>query len=242
VKYDTARIIAEIRRCQPNILIFNMWDPDTKWVGNECGIAHSPNKLTVGALDVCINKDIQDLLDPPRCLPTECDCRMRQHNWFYSDSDVQTVKSLDELMGLYYYSVGRGANLLLNIGPDRRGKLPPEDKAALLRFGEKLREVFSDFIPCEQAQEGQTLTLRMEPQLINQVILSEEPDPNCEIGHFEIKAYPYEYGTPITVFHGTSIGHKAICMFPTLKTQRVDVVFDRPKKVEAKLQYRPMFL
>ncbi|MBR5009551.1 MAG: alpha-L-fucosidase, partial [Clostridia bacterium] len=41
--YDQKRIVGEIRRLQPGILIFDMWDPDTRWVGNEDGYAPSPN-------------------------------------------------------------------------------------------------------------------------------------------------------------------------------------------------------
>ncbi len=239
-QYDTVRIVSEIRKCQPEILIFNMWDPDTKWVGNESGVAHSPNKLTVGALDFSINKDIQDLLDEPKFLPTECDCRMRLQNWFYSDSDVHTVKSLDELMGLYYYSVGRGANLLINIGPDRRGKLPKEDKEALQKFGEQIRKNFGASLDCEVTAEERKLTVTMEPQLVNHVVLSEEIDPDCEIEYFEIKAYPYSYGVPVTVFRGTTIGHKAICPFPTIRTNRMEIVFDKSKSVTAQLKYAPL--
>ena len=240
-QYDTARIVAEIRKCQPEIVIFNMWDPDTKWVGNESGIAHSPNKLTVGALDFSINKDIQDLLDEPKFLPTECDFRMRLLNWFYSDSDVDTVKSVDELMGLYYYSVGRSANFLINIGPDRNGKLPKEDKEVLLQFGETLRKTFGPSVACEAELQEKKLTLNLDLQLINHVILSEEIDPNDEIENFEIKIYPYPYGAPVTVYRGTTIGHKAICPFPTIKTNRVEITFDREKKVQAELKYIPRF-
>lgn len=240
-QYDTARIVAEIRKCQPEIVIFNMWDPDTKWVGNESGIAHSPNKLTVGALDFSINKDIQDLLDEPKFLPTECDFRMRLLNWFYSDSDVDTVKSVDELMGLYYYSVGRSANFLINIGPDRSGKLPKEDKEVLLQFGETLRKTFGPSVACEAELHEKKLTLNLDLQLINHVILSEEIDPNDEIENFEIKIYPYPYGAPVTVYRGTTIGHKAICPFPTIKTNRVEITFDREKKVQVELKYIPRF-
>jgi len=240
-QYDTARIVAEIRKCQPEIVIFNMWDPDTKWVGNESGIAHSPNKLTVGALDFSINKDIQDLLDEPKFLPTECDFRMRLLNWFYSDSDVDTVKSVDELMGLYYYSVGRGANFLVNIGPDRSGKLPKEDKESLLKFGEALRKSFGPSIACEADAQEKKLTLNLDLQLINHVVLSEKIDPNNEIENFEIKIYPYPYGAPVTVYRGTTIGHKAICPFPTIKTNRVEITFDKDKKVEADLKYIPRY-
>lgn len=240
-QYDTERIVSEIRKCQPEILIFNMWDPDTKWVGNESGVAHSPNKLTVGALDFSINKDIQDLLDEPKFLPTECDCRMRLVNWFYSDSDVHTVKSLDELMGLYYYSVGRGSNLLINIGPDRTGKLPKEDKDALLKMGETIRKYFGESLTCNVEAEEKKLNLTMEPQLVNHVVLNEVIDPDCEIENFEIKAYPYCYGVPITVYRGTTIGHKAICPFPTIYTNQIEIVFDKDKSVTAQLKYAPMF-
>ncbi|MHB1356920.1 MAG: alpha-L-fucosidase, partial [Anaerolineae bacterium] len=40
--YDWPRIMGEIRRMQPNILIFNMGDPDFRWVGNESGLAPQP--------------------------------------------------------------------------------------------------------------------------------------------------------------------------------------------------------
>jgi len=240
-KYDTDRIVKEIRRLQPEILIFNMWDPDTKWVGNESGVAHSPNKLTVSSLDFSINKDIADLLEKPLFLPSECDCRMRLSNWFYSDSDADTVKSLDELMGLYYYSVGRSANLLINIGPDRRGRLPEPDKKALLEFGEKIRELYAGEIKCEAEKSEKSIVLNTEMNVINHVILSEEIDPDDEIEYFEIKVYPYSYGMPITVYRGTTIGHKAICRFPAIRTTKVEISFDRAKNVDAKLFYMKEF-
>ena len=166
---------------------------------------------------------------------------MRLQNWFYSDNDVHTVKSLDELMGLYYYSVGRGANLLINIGPDRSGKLPKEDKEALQKFGEQIRKNFDASLTCEVTAEDRKLTATMEQQLVNHVVLSEEIDPDCEIESFEIKAYPYSYGVPVTVFRGTTIGHKAICQFPTIRTNRIEIVFDKSKAVTAQLKYAPMF-
>lgn len=236
-QYDTVRIVAEIRKCQPEILIFNMWDPDTRWVGNESGVAHSPNSSFVSELDFSVMTNDKDSLNESKFLPAECDCRMRLENWFYSDNDVHTVKSVDELMGLYYYSVGRGANLLINIGPDRRGKLPPEDKAALLEFGEKIKEVSGDGICCTCVKDKKSITMETDMTLVNHVVLSETIDGESEIESFEIKAYPYSYGAPITVYRGTTIGHKAICAFPTIRTTKVTVEFDKAKNVEAKLLY-----
>lgn len=235
-QYDTTRIVAEIRKCQPEILLFNMWDPDTRWIGNESGVADSPNKLMVDAVDFSVQTNAKDSLGELKFLPGECDCRMRLRNWFYSDTDMETVKSLDELMGLYYYSVGRGSNLLINIGPDRRGRLPEEDKKALLAFGQKIRENFSDFAPCEVIEEDRKLTLKTELQLINHVVLTEEITEE-EIEAFEIKAYPYFYGAPFTVYRGTTIGHKAICQFPAINTKKIEITFDKPKKVSAQMKY-----
>ncbi len=236
-QYDTERIVSEIRKCQSEILIFNMWDPDTRWVGNEAGVADSPNNLMVNALDFSIKKESKDLIGENRFLPAECDCRMRREKWFFSEADTHTVKSLDELMGLYYYSVGRGANLLINIGPDRRGRLPEEDKKALLGLGKKIRENFTDYISCNESSGPKKLTLEMDLQLVNHAILSEEITYDNEIESFEIKAYPYPYGAPITVYRGTTIGHKAICQFPTINTSKIEIIFDRDKKVTARMKY-----
>lgn len=236
-QYDTARIVAEIRKCQPDILIFNMWDPDTRWIGNESGLAPLQNNLTVGSLDFSIQTEEKDMLEERRFLPGECDCRMRLENWFYSEKDAHTVKTLDELMGLYYYSVGRGSNLLINIAPDRTGNLPQEDKKALLEFGNKIRRDFSDFIKCEVRKEPGKITLEAKAQLINHAILSEKIAFDNEIEAFEIKAHPYPYGAPITVYLGKTIGHKAICRFPTIYTNKIEITFDKNKDVCANIKY-----
>ena len=223
-RYDTERIVSSIRACQPHILLFNMWDPDTRWIGNESGVADSPNRLFAGEPDAV------------RFLPAECDCRIRKENWFWDDADAHTVKSLDELMGLYDLSVGRGANLLLNVGPDRRGKLPAADKAALLAFGQAIRERFAHPLDCTARQEGGTLTLAMTPQLVNHIVLSEEITED-EIGLFEICAHPHPYGAPVCVYRGMTVGHKAICTFPTIRTGKLEIRADKEKRLSAQVHY-----
>lgn len=240
-RYDTERIVREIRTLQPQILLFNMWDPDTRWIGNESGVADSPNPLVRSAVDVSIRTEKKDPLKTARFLPGECDCRIRDTSWFFSDSDSDTVKSLDELMGLYYYSVGRGANLLLNVSPDRRGLLPERDKAALMQFGQTVQKLFADPIPCKTKQSGGTLTLSFGTQPVNHVVLSEEITGEDEIACFTVKAHPHPYGAPVTVFRGTTVGHKAICPFPTIRTGCLELCFDRKKKVTARLFYLPRF-
>lgn len=219
--YDTARIVAEIRRLQPEILIFNMWDPDTRWVGNEAGVAPSPNFYTVSELDFSVMTENKDKLGKTAFLPAECDCRMRYANWFYSEKDEDTVKSVDELMGLYYYSVGRGANLLINIGPDRRGLLPDKDAKRLIEFGNEIKRRFENPLKYTVSEK---YTYEFEkPVLLNHVVLEEDLTDGEHIEKFEVLLYPTHQGAPIKVFDGDTVGHKRICTFPTFATEKAKI-------------------
>ncbi len=224
-EYNQDRIVKELRRMQPDMLIFNMWDPDTRWVGNEDGVAPSPNFNYVEDLSFSVQTDRRDALSSKSYLPAECDCKMRQENWFYSDCDEDTIKSLDELMGLYYYSVGRGANLLINIGPDRRGKLPDKDKARLLEFGAEIRRRFQNPIPAKVSWEGNTMVCDFgEITSVNHVVLTEDLLSGKELDGFEIMAYEYAH-PPVELYHGRTVGHKAICRFETMRVKKLMICF-----------------
>jgi alpha-L-fucosidase len=54
------------------------------------------------------------------------------------------VKTPEQLWDIYLKSVGRGANLILNVPPDRRGQIHEQDSASLAAFGKKVREAFDD--------------------------------------------------------------------------------------------------
>lgn len=229
-EYDTVRIISEIRRLQPEILIFNMWDPDVRWVGNEAGVAPMPNYNVIDALDFSVLTDDKVELDEKMFLPAECDCRIRLDNWFYSDFDANTLKSVDELMGLYYYSVGRGANLLINIAPDRRGLLPEADSQRFIDFGNEIKRIFSNKIAnfSDFKRENDTYYVEFqESTCINHVVLMENMQNAEQIEEFSIYAYPYPKGERILVYKGFTVGHKHICKFPSIYTNRIDVVIEK---------------
>ena len=50
------------------------------------------------------------------------------------------------MIDLYYQSVGRGANLLLNVPPNRDGLLSAEDVASLKAFGDYRRKTFGEYL------------------------------------------------------------------------------------------------
>ncbi len=228
-EYDTQRIIKEIRSMQPEILIFNMWDPDTRWIGNESGVADMPHRNMVTGTAVSVRTDKTDELGEVRFLPAECDCRIRLENWFYSTQDADTLKSVDELMGMYCYSVGRGANLLLNISPDRSGRLPEADAKRLLEFGAEIKKLYQKPVASikNAKRNGNTYSFILsEYTVIKHIIIEENMEYGECIEDFSIYAYPYSYGSPICIYRSKTVGHKHICRFYPIRTERVDIVID----------------
>lgn len=225
-EYDWPRIVKEIRRLQPNVLIFSMADPDFRWVGNEAGLAPMPIWNTVSEVPFSIRtQDKEHVEGGSKWLPAECDCRMREVNWFYSDQDEHTIKSLEELMGLYYMSVGRGCNLLLNIGPDRRGLLPDADAARLLEFGAEIKRRFANPITrladFERENETRWGCQFPEPALIDHAVIQEDLTRGEHVRRFELKMLTTSGHDPIVLYRGDNIGHKAICRFPLVKARKV---------------------
>ena len=218
--YDWPRIMGEVRRLQPEIAVFNMGDPDYRWVGNEAGVADLPNWNTVEAIPFAMSAAEQmTAVAQPVWLPAECDAMMRFGSWFYVGYDVETVKSVDELIGIYYYSVGRGANLLLNISPEPSGRFPEPDRLRLLEFGREIRRRFDS--PLATLEDGALSASGWQyqfdrPTLVNHVVVQEDLRQGEHIRAYRIVIQPTHGAHRITVYEGRSIGHKAIAMFPTV--------------------------
>ena len=221
--YDKQRIIKEVRALQPDMLVFNMWDPDTRWVGNEDGYADMPNSslITDPPLGMLLSEERQENLT--LFLPAECDMRMRS-TWFDCEDNEDTIKEVDELMGIYEMSVGRGANLLLNIGPDARGLLPEKDAQRLAEFGQAIRRRYGT--PLNFAYTGKGAHAEIvapQQQLVDRVMIQEDLTRGEGVQAFRVYAdLPGGLGR-ICLYKGDTIGHKAICVFPTFKTDRIVV-------------------
>ncbi len=226
-EYDRERIIKTIRSLQPDILIFNMWDPDTRWVGNEEGYADMPNVNEREGVAFSMNHTEDVAVDGWQYLPAECDMMLRSF-WFDCEANEDTIKSVDELMGIYEYSVGRGANLLLNFGPDSRGLVPEPDAARAKAFGEEIRRRYENALKFTEVEnEGDCWNIHVDNEpwerdaLVDTVVIEEDITEGEAVREFRILAYG---GTmPICVYHGKNIGHKAICRFPTIRTYGIAV-------------------
>lgn len=143
--YDWHVFEQTLRHVAPHTIIFSDIGPDARWAGNENGFAGETNwnlldtagfKRGEGAppIDTLQEGNVFG----KNWIPAECDVSIRP-GWFYHTNEDSFVKSPQTLFDLYMKSVGRGANLLLNVPPDTRGLINENDSAALMGF-KKLRD------------------------------------------------------------------------------------------------------
>jgi alpha-L-fucosidase len=149
--YDWPATWDLVRSLQPDAVIFSDVGPDVRWAGNEKGIAGDPCWATYDPVardgGPASPGDVREKESPTghrhgsKWLPAECDVSIRP-GWFWHAQENAKVKTAAQLIDLYYGSVGRGANLLLNVPPNREGLLGAQDQASLAAFGDYLRTTF----------------------------------------------------------------------------------------------------
>jgi alpha-L-fucosidase len=148
--YDWPRFVATVRRLQPNAVIFSDVGPDVRWIGNERGVAGetcwsmiSPEGFGPGAGAPPQEVLNQGLENGTHWIGGECDVSIRP-GWYYHAAQDGEVKSLEHLLGLWSASVGRNANLLLNLPVDRRGVVHENDAARLMELRGALDAIYLD--------------------------------------------------------------------------------------------------
>src|SRR3954462_1430053 len=148
--YDWPRFFRLVRNLQPNAVTFSDAGPDVRWCGNEKGTAGDPNWSTMnpdavpfpGADGPGIVEALQHGdRDGTVWRPAEVDVSIRP-GWFYHPAEDERVRTVDNLVSLYFSSVGRNGKLLLNVPPTRAGLLHPTDVARLAQFRTALDSVF----------------------------------------------------------------------------------------------------
>lgn len=203
-----------VRKYAPHAAIFQGPDATIRWVGNENGFAPYPLWDAESKADARSGTSTSLYGDPngDAWIPVECDVSIRRPNWFWSTTNVRHLMTFDQLLEVYYRSVGRGAQLLLNIPADRRGHMPDPDFARAHEFGDEIRRRFGKSV-AETRGTGAQIELRF-PQLaqVDHVILQED----CRFGQ-RVRAFRIEgrvegvaAGEWTALYDGSSIGHKRI--------------------------------
>jgi alpha-L-fucosidase len=142
-----------IRRLQPGAVIMGK-GPDVRWVGNEGGVGRTTEWSVIPlptSPDMCRWPDLygdlggRDKLTPGSHLwwyPAEVNVTILDHGaWFWARG--KQPRSISQLVDVYYTSIGRNGNLILNLSPDSRGLIPDDQVLALSRMAQVVNETFA---------------------------------------------------------------------------------------------------
>jgi alpha-L-fucosidase len=144
--YDFDAYWALVRQLQPGAVIFSDAGPDVRWIGNEHGFAGSTNWSTYDRTKVGVGiGGMNDYLNTgeagaPDWVPGECDVSIRPGWFWHADQEPKTV---NELIEIYFKSVGRGSVLLLNVPPNTEGLIADADAERLREFKAAVDRIFA---------------------------------------------------------------------------------------------------
>jgi len=194
----------------PHAMVFQGPQATIRWVGNEDGFAPYPCWNSLDAQDAGTGIATAMHGDPEgdAWMPVEVDVSIRRPNWFWSTTNDKNLLSLDDLVEIYYRSVGRGAQLLLNVTPDRTGRIPPVDADRAAAFGEEIRLRFSRPVSETTNVGRDTLLGWPEPQRVDHVVLQEELARGERVRAWRLDGLAW--GRWQQLGAGSAIGHKQI--------------------------------
>ena len=137
-------LVPILQRLQPDAAVFQGPAATIRWIGNERGLAPYPCWATVPDPVDGDEADYNGPGDPEgsRWLPGECDVPVRNHEWFWTPDGEGKLYGVEELVGMYYQSVGHNCNLLLNANPGPDGLVPQADFQRYVELGREIRRRF----------------------------------------------------------------------------------------------------
>ncbi len=138
--YDWGRWAYIVRNNQPDAVIFGSLGAtpyvEVRWIGNENGIAGNPCYATIDAHDLIVENTKglnHGKADGNRFIPGEADVSVRP-GWFYHSSQDEFVRTPQNLVKLWFNSIGKNAGFLLNLPPTREGLICDIDAKNMFEF------------------------------------------------------------------------------------------------------------
>lgn len=266
-EYDFPSYYQLINELQPNAVIAIM-GPDVRWVGTETGYgrltewsvvptdgttidkvaAESQNQVSFAPKKDLRGEDLgsRSVIKDASGLvwyPAETDVSIRQ-GWFFHED--QEPKSLEKLLDIYVSSVGRNGVLLLNVPPDKRGRIHEKDSLVLAEFGKIIKDVFSNNLikDAEVTGDGKDLNSLLDDDFDSYWTTNSESDTTATI-EFEadqpvefntvqlqeyialgqrVESFVVEYWNENaweTAGEGTTIGYKRILNFDPVTSSKI---------------------
>ena len=243
--YDWDAILGTIHTLQPDAITAIMGD-DVRWVGNERGLGRTTEwsvtpftpmsyshseaaNMALGISETATDLGSRELIAQAKLLywyPSEVDVSIRP-GWFYHQLEDDKVRTLANLVDIYFSSVGCNSVLLLNIPPDRRGLIHEVDTKRIKEFGEYIAQMYSkNYIANSPQQwhgnEGESIELSVEQDaVVNTLLLAEDITQGQHVESFRVEALIEGKWGILT--EGTTIGYKRLMRFADCNPSKIRV-------------------
>ena len=245
-EYDWTAILAKIRELQPKAVTAIMGD-DVRWVGNEGGMGRDTEwsatvlppgsytqkkeaiKETLGLDELSKDLGSRELLAKAQeayWYPSEVDVSIRP-GWFYHAHQDEQVRSLANLVNIYYRSVGCNSVLLLNIPPDRRGLIHEVDVQRIKELSDYITKTFADNQVVGgntvwNAEIGQSKEYEVKSgAMVNTFLIQEDIAQGQRVEDFLVEVYSngaWQYAA-----EGTTVGYKRLLRFSDCQPEKIRV-------------------
>ena len=225
-QYERAR--DTIKAHHPDIMVFGGTVPDIRWIGNEEGWA-GDTQWSIFAPEPSMPTFQQSVWgdeNGPMWLGGECDVSIRP-GWFYHAEQDNQVRSLANLVNIYYRSVGCNSVLLLNIPPDKRGLMHENDVKRIKELTEYIKKTFADN-KVEKgnriwtAKVGDTKEYKVRKNtLVNTFLIQEDITKGQRVEGFTVEVFAN--GAWHHVGEGTTVGYKRLLPFSDSYAEKVRV-------------------
>lgn len=234
-EYDWPYFYHIIDSLQPTAVKAIMGD-DVRWVGNEEGLGRetewsvTPLQPNINEAIISENKrlgiepttedlgsdNILELAHSIHWYPSEVDVSIRP-GWFYHPEEDGRVKTLAQLVDIYFKSVGMNSMLLLNVPPDKRGRLHEIDVQRLTEFGSYINNLFANkkLLDGEilwKARSGASKEYNVKGnEMVNTVMLREDISRGQRVARFMVEGLlDHQW---VKLAEGTTIGYKRLLRF-----------------------------
>ena len=258
--YDWDLFNNTVARLQPEAVVFSDVGPGCRWVGNENGVCGETcwSLLDTAGFTPGAGAPPLEVLNTGNpagttWVPAEADVSIRP-GWFYHAAE--RPKGLQELLEIYYSSVGRNALLLLNVPPDTRGLISTDDSLRLMELRTALDTIFAHnlaseatitashsrgrrFAPCNVVDTCYHTYWAVPDSCLTPVIYLDFANPvsfnrimlqeYIPLGQRVERFRVEAFDTHLgwqTIGNGTTIGYKRILLTPACTTRRLRIVVE----------------
>jgi alpha-L-fucosidase len=149
------------------------------------------------------------------------------HEWFWEPDNEKYIFPLENIMDMYYKSVGHNTTLIMGLTPDTEGLLPEPDVQRLKEWGDEINRRFSNPL-AETSGSGKKLSLKLKQRThINHIVLQEDISKGERVRAFLLEGKTKNGWQ--SIFEGSVIGHKFIHVFEDIEVSQIRLIIKESK-------------